>query len=111
MTYLSLFTSTASGLAPVNSSFFGDMLQTIAERGRALMARDRRPPSEQLSANLVDLCEQLLSGRGEASGVALASEILARYGELTSGSRVAFFESLAANFGPDHERLAAAIET
>ena len=95
----------------MNSSFFGDMLQTIADRGRALMARDRRPPSEQLSANLVDLCEQVLSGRGEASGVALASEILARYAELTSGSRVAFFESLASNFGPDHERLAAAIET
>lgn len=95
----------------MNSSFFGDMLQTIADRGRALMARDRRPPSEQRSANLVDLCEQLLSGRGEASGVALASEILARYGELTSGSRVAFFESLASNFGPDHKQLDAAIET
>jgi malonyl-CoA decarboxylase len=95
----------------VNSSFFGEMLQTIADRGRALMARDRRPPSEQLSANLVDLCEQLLSGRGEASGVALASEILARYAQLTSGSRVAFFESLATNFGPDHDRLAAAVET
>src|SRR5262245_44867506 len=87
------------------------MLQTIADRGRALMARDRRPPSEQRSANLVDLCEQLLSGRGEASGVALASEILARYAELTSGARVAFFESLASKFGTDHERLAAAIET
>jgi malonyl-CoA decarboxylase len=95
----------------VNSSFFGEMLQTIADRGRALMARDRRPPSEQLSANLVDLCEQLLSGRGEASGVALAAEILASYAQLTSGSRVAFFESLAAKFGPDHDRLAAAIET
>ena len=45
------------------------MLQTIADRGRALMARDRRPPSEQLSANLVDLCEQLLSGRGEVEDV------------------------------------------
>ena len=95
----------------MNSSFFGDMLQTIADRGRALIARDRRPPSEQRSANLVDLCEQLLSGRGEASGVALASEILARYAELTSGARIAFFESLASKFGTDHARLAAAIET
>src|SRR5262245_20573756 len=101
----------ATEFAPVNSSFFGDMLQTIADRGRALMARDRRPPSEQRSADLVDLCDELLSGRGEASGVALASEILARYGELTSGARIAFFESLASKFGPDHERLAAAIET
>ena len=94
----------------MNSSFFGEMLQTIADRGRALIARDRRPLSEQRSANLVDLCEQLLSGRGEASGVALASEILARYAELTSGARIAFFESLASKFGTDHERLAAAIE-
>jgi malonyl-CoA decarboxylase len=95
----------------VNSSFFSDMLQTIADRGRALIARDRRPPSEQNSANLVELCEQLLSGRGEASGVALASELLARYGELTSGARVAFFEALASKFGPDHERLAKAVDS
>jgi malonyl-CoA decarboxylase len=87
------------------------MLQTIADRGRALIARDRRPPSEQTSANLVELCEQLLSGRGEASGVALAREILMRYAELTSGARVAFFEALASKFGPDHERLGKAVDT
>jgi malonyl-CoA decarboxylase len=95
----------------VNSSFFSDMLQTIADRGRALIARDRRPPSEQNSANLVEACEQLLSGRGEASGVALASEILTRYAGLTSGARVAFFEALASKFGPDHERLGKAVDT
>jgi malonyl-CoA decarboxylase len=87
------------------------MLQTIADRGRALIARDRRPRTEQSSANLVELCEQLLSGRGEASGVALASEILALYAELTSGARVAFFEALASKFGPDHARLAGAVDT
>lgn len=95
----------------MNSSFFSDMLQTIADRGRALIARDRRPSTEQSSSNLVELCEQLLSGRGEASGVALASEIFTRYAELTSGARVAFFEALASKFGPDHARLAAAIDT
>ena len=64
--------------APVNTSFFGDMLQSIAERGRALIerTRDRREVAEQRSASLVQLCEELLSGRGEASGVALAREIL-----------------------------------
>ena len=100
----------SGGFAPVNTSFFGDMLQTIADRGRALIARDRRVTSEQRSANLVELCEQLLSGRGEASGVALASEVLARYAELTSGPRIAFFESLATSFGPDHARLGTAID-
>jgi malonyl-CoA decarboxylase len=94
----------------VDTSFFGDMLQSIAERGRALIdrARDRREVAEQRSASLVQLCEELLSGRGEASGVALAREILTRYAELKTGPRIAFFEALASRFGPDRTRLAAA---
>jgi malonyl-CoA decarboxylase len=92
----------------VNTSFFGDMLQSIAERGRALITRDRRGVAEQRSANLAQLCEDLLSGRGEASGVALAREILSRYAELKIGPRIAFFEALAKRFGPDRSRLTAA---
>src|SRR5712671_4217494 len=86
------------------------MLQSIAERGRALIdrTRDRRGVAEQRSANLAQLCEDLLSGRGEASGVALAREILSRYGELKTGPRIAFFEALASRFGPDRARLSAA---
>src|SRR5215475_12213603 len=85
------------------------MLQSIAERGRALITRDRRGVAEQRSANLAQLCEDLLSGRGEASGVALAREILLRYGELKTGPRITFFEVLARRFGPDRARLAAAV--
>jgi malonyl-CoA decarboxylase len=92
------------------TSFFGDMLQSIAERGRALVDRShRRGADEQRFTNLVQLCEDLLSGRGEASGISLAGEILAEYGELTIGPRVAFFEALASRFGPDQERLSAAV--
>src|ERR1700746_3740964 len=88
------------------------MLQSIAERGRALIdrTRDRRGVAEQRSESLAQLCEDLLSGRGEASGVALAAEILARYAELTSGPRIAFFEALASRFGSDHAALKAAVE-
>jgi malonyl-CoA decarboxylase len=94
----------------VNSSFFGEMLQTIAERGRSLIerTRDRREVAEQRSAGLIQLCEDLLSERGEASGVALARDILERYAELTTGPRIAFFEALATRFGPDRSRLSAA---
>src|SRR6516165_4275605 len=86
------------------------MLQSIAERGRALIdrTRDRRGVAEQRSENLAQLCEDLLSGRGEASGVALAREILSRYGELKTGPRIAFFEALASRFGADRNRLSAA---
>ena len=96
----------------MNTSFFGELLQTIADRGRALIERRRQRPgtAAQRSESLVDLCEELLSGRGEASGVALAREILARYGELTIGPRIAFFEALATRFGVDRARVDAAVE-
>jgi malonyl-CoA decarboxylase len=96
----------------MNTSFFGELLQTISERGRALIdrARDRRGDAAARSQSLVELCEELLSGRGEASGVALAREILALYGELTTGPRIAFFEALSTRFGVDRERIDAAVD-
>ena len=94
----------------MNTSFFGELLQTISERGRSLIrARERRGTDATRSESLIELCDHLLSGRGEASGVALAREILTRYSELTTGPRIAFFEALAQRFGPDHERVEAAI--
>ena len=93
----------------MNTSFFGELLQTISERGRALLARNRRVDATARSESLVELCEDLLSSLGEASGVARAREILGRYNELTTGPRIAFFEALAERFGTDPERMQAAI--
>jgi malonyl-CoA decarboxylase len=95
----------------MNTSFFGELLQTISDRGRSLLDRtaSRRGAAATRTEGLVELCEDLLSGRGEASGVALAREILGRYGELKTGPRIAFFEALASRFGPDRDRLVAAI--
>lgn len=94
----------------MNTSFFGELLQTISERGRHLLERRREPPGQVHSESLADLCEALLSGRGEASGTALAREILQRYEELKTGPRIAFFEALATRFGPDHARLDKAVQ-
>src|SRR3984957_17755120 len=85
------------------------MLQTIADRGRALISRERREPAQEQFVGLVELCEAVLSGRGEASGVALAREILALYATLTIGPRIAFFEGLESTFGHDRTRIDAAI--
>ncbi len=93
----------------MDTSFFSEMLQSIAERSRALIKRERREPAHERSAGLVELCEALLSGRGEASGVALAQEILVRYADLTTGPRIAFFEALATTFGHDRARIDRAI--
>jgi malonyl-CoA decarboxylase len=94
----------------MNTSFFGELLQAISDRGRALLARDRRGEASTRSESLVELCEDLLSGRGEASGVALAGEILTGYGTLTIGPRIAFFEALAQRFGIDKARMDQAID-
>lgn len=95
-----------------STSFFSDLLTSIAERGRSLLSSSpRKAQGAVRSASLVDRCEELLSGRGEASGMALAREILERYGRMKTGERIAFFEALAETFGPDRARLDAAIES
>jgi malonyl-CoA decarboxylase len=95
--------------ALMNTSFFGELLQSIVDRGRALIARERRDAPRARSETLADRCETLLSGRGEASGAALASEILDQYAELTIGPRIAFFETLAERFGVNRAGLDASI--
>ena len=93
----------------MNTSFFGELLQTISERGRAFVerTRERRGSAAALSDGLIEQCEDLLSGRGEASGVARAAEILAQYALMTTGPRIAFFEALGTRFGPDRDRTVA----
>src|SRR5260370_39776559 len=90
----------------MNASFFGELLQTISDRSRAFMerTRERRGLPAERSDSLVELCEELLSGRGEASGAALARAILLRYAQLTIGPRLARFEALATPFGGARER-------
>ncbi len=93
----------------MNTSFFGELLQTISERGRALLARERRGQPSARSESLVEMCEHLLTSRGEASGVARAREVLAQYAELTTGPRIAFFEALSERFSTDPVRMEKAI--
>src|SRR5579863_671301 len=94
-----------------NNAFFSDLLASISERGRTLLRRARTSDDGQDASELIELCEALLSGRGEASGTAMAREVLDRYHDLDEAGRRSFFESLARNYGPDREKLAKAIET
>lgn len=56
------------------TSFFSDMLQTIAEQGKRFLSRAPVAADVSPAERLGALCEALLSSRGEASGVALAQE-------------------------------------
>ena len=93
-----------------SNAFFSDLLSSISERGRTLLRRGGPPDARQDSSELAELCEALLSGRGEASGTAMAREVLDRYRHLDENGRRLFFETLARDYGPDRERLAQAIE-
>ncbi len=94
-----------------NTSFVADLLISIAERGRTLLDRSHRVSGATRVETLAERCETLLSGRGEASGVALAADILDRYAHMKTGESIAFFEVLAEKFGPDPQRLTAALES
>src|SRR5580693_9292351 len=93
-----------------SNAFFSDLLASISERRRSLLRRAGSSHDKQDASELLQLCEALLSGRGEASGTAMAREVLDRYHHLDKAGRLSFFGDLARNYGPDRERLAQAIE-
>ncbi|MFN0264494.1 malonyl-CoA decarboxylase [Tepidamorphus sp. 3E244] len=91
------------------STLFNDILSTIAERGRSMIdfsGRDRKGET----GSFADLFEQLLSERGEASGVAIAREIFERYAELDARGRAEVIDVIADRFGVDLEAARVAAE-
>ena len=60
------------------------------------------------SRKLVQACRQLLSERGEASGVSLAQGTLGLYAELSKEDQIVFFQALKTDFSPDPQRVLAA---
>ncbi len=100
----------AEAPAPFYGSFPGRTMTTLSRTlssvldvGRELLARRRtsQPAPLKTAANLITLCEDLLQHRGEASGLALASEVVVGYQELPESQRVTFFAGLAAQFEVD----------
>ncbi|MBA8830359.1 MULTISPECIES: malonyl-CoA decarboxylase [Rhizobium] len=92
------------------ASFFTDMLQSITDRGRQLLFSGARATQVAAKVDLQTLCEMLLSSRGEASGMALAAEILDRWGALESEGAQKILLMLHEKFGPDTTKLDQAIE-
>ena len=80
----------------------GRLWHSVADRGREILARRR---DEREARSLGHLCRDLMSERGEASGVALARELLEHFQGLDGGGRLAFFRFLADELSPDHEEI------
>ncbi len=88
---------------PVNVSFLQELLSTVAEQGRQYLPRALigNGPEEDITA----LSAALMSGRGEASGVAIARRILDRYRKLDADARRAFFRYLIEHIKPDEHMV------
>src|SRR5258708_29451497 len=94
----------------MSNAFFYDLLTSIADRGRSMLKVKPWPKDADTRVEqLVEDCRALVEGRGEASGVALAAEVMGRYRALDPSDHAAFFTALADNFGPDRERLRDAV--
>lgn len=71
---------------------------SIADRGREFLGRrkDRRIDA---------LCRDLLSQRGEASGIALARELVERYRAMARAEKLSFFDLLLKQLSPQRQEV------
>ena len=76
---------------------------SIADKGRILLGH-RRP------ADIPGLCRDLLSEKGEASGTAIARDVVDAYEPLSEGEKLDFFTRLATEFSPDVDEVLQAAE-
>jgi len=61
------------------------------------------------TANLAATCERLIARRGEASGLALATEVVRALERMNGSDAAAFLEALASSFSPPADAVAAAV--
>jgi malonyl-CoA decarboxylase len=79
--------------------FAKNIVGSIADAGEKFLdSRRLRGTSMQ---TLLKLCEDLISHKGVASGIALAREVVSRYGALSEKEKLTFFRELQRRTGPN----------
>ena len=89
----------------ISSSIFNDLVARIAEAGRSLALGTQATAGDPLA-----LCENLLSGKGEATGLAIAERVFDAYGGLDPEGRRTFFRQISERFSVDDAALEKAVE-
>ena len=87
------------------------LLNSVISAGRDILARRRQNAIEAPSSDLLAKSKQLIHHRGEASGLALACEVVADYQVLDDDNRRLFFEALADDFSADSNAVLTAAES
>ena len=79
--------------------FAKNLVDSIADAGEKFLdSRRLRGTSMQ---TLIKLCDDLISHKGVASGIALAREVVSRYGVLSVDEKLTFFLELKRRTGPN----------
>jgi malonyl-CoA decarboxylase len=93
--------------------FLQDLLQTVVAQSREFVGRAIGNGLDTFAGkeDLIGLLKSLVSGRGEASGVALANEIMKRYGTLNMDEKSIFLNALNNQFSADPEAIRHAFRT
>ena len=91
-------------------SGFAGLLTSVINAGRDILDRRRKSTEEAPSGDLLAKCHQLIHHRGEASGLALACEVIADYQALDQSNQLLFFQALAQEFSADREAILTAAE-
>ncbi len=88
---------------------FNHFFHAVADAGMEFL-RIRTPFSKDRSKTLLDLCHELLSTQGEASGMAIARNIIDQYEELDDAERLQLFQSFHSDFSVDMDAVLTAAE-
>ena len=91
-------------------SVFSELLGSITERSLNLIDPGRTRAASPTAARVIGWCHDLLSSQGEATGIALAWQILDGFDRLDPIQKSLFFRALANDFGPDTGALTTAAQ-
>lgn len=88
------------------------ILDSVLEAGRAILSRQVGPSGRSRAGpeQLGKLCIELVHHRGEASGLALAEEILQAYESLSADARDTFYQILVRDFSADADQITRAAQ-
>ena len=91
-----------------NFGFLQELLNTVADTSRGLIAR-RLFTEADAKQGLQAHVDALMKGQGEATGMAIANQLLRHYQLLDRAMRVVFFKYLGEVLKPDPDEVKAAV--
>ena len=90
----------------MRSTYLSRIWNSIADRGREILLQR----AGGRSVTVETWCRDLLSEKGEASGTAIARDVVETYGAMNQDEKLGFFTLLAAEFSPDVDEVVRATE-